>query len=370
MTKGKIPIYQFIEEDILTKIKQEIYKPGELLPSENQMAEIYETSVPTVRKALSDLVHEKVIFRIKGKGTFVNHEKEMFQNKVATNTSPEKIICKHDTKLCFLVLADQSDSSIMKMIRGAQMYLFNKGYAMSILCGEEGIEDEAQLVRECIDSKIEGIIWFSAAPEGNMEGLKMLKQCHIPVVMLDRGPAQMPFTLVSAYNLDGGYQMGKHLTGLGHQKIIFAADRIAMAAEKDRIKGYRLALDEEGIPFEEKLVVSDSLNHMDDIITLIKEQHATAVQCVNDKVACQMIRRLEQAGFTVPEDISVGGFDDSAEAQYSHPRITTIHQPFEEMGKVAAEKLLVLLEEKPLHSQTYLSVELVINESTDKPGII
>lgn len=375
MTGGKKPIYQAIIDDILQKIEQGVYVPGIMLPSENRMAEIYDTSVPTVRKALGDLVYQKVIYRVKGKGTFVTQRNDLQEaggEGAGKRQDTESGIAvqgniKKNARLCFMVLADTSDSSIMKMIRGAQIYLMSRGYTMSILCGDEKAEDEADLVKECINRKMEGVIWFSMLPEANPEGVKLFAQNRVPVVMLDRGPKQLPFTLVSAYNLDGGYQMGTYLTGLGHRRIAFAADRMELAAEQDRIRGYASALMQRGIAYDESLVLPDCMNHTERVIEAVKERHVTAVQCVNDKVACQVIRKLEQEGYCVPEDISVAGFDNSAEAEYFHPRITTMHQPFEEMGRVAAEKLLQMLNEKTSHSQTYLPVGLVIGESACPP---
>ena len=72
MIENSIPKYQQIEKDILEKIYQGVYAKSSKLPSENQMAEIYKTSVPTVRKAFSELVHKRAIYRIKGSGTFVS----------------------------------------------------------------------------------------------------------------------------------------------------------------------------------------------------------------------------------------------------------------------------------------------------------
>jgi len=368
MIKSNIPIYKMIIDDISNKIEQGIYQPDDKLPSENQMSEIYNASVPTVRRALAELVFQKAIFRIKGKGTFVTNREQVIQGDVGLtgNTVAELGLNpqKHDARLCFLLLASRSDSSIMKMIRGAQKHLFSRGYTMSILCGEERAESEADLIQECLKSNMEGIIWFSETPEENLEGFQLLSQKQIPVVMLDRGPAQIPFTLVSAYNTDGGYQMGKHLIELGHRNIAFIADRIQLAAEVDRMKGYKMALFENDIPFDDSLVIPYRGDKLDHIMEIIKQRRITALQCVNDRVACMMIRRLEQEGYSVPQDVSVGGFDNSTEAEFSYHRMTTINQPFEEMGRTAAEKLLQLLNGKLLHSQIYLPVELIVREST------
>ena len=351
----KTPIYQMIVKDILTKINEGVYAPGMKLPSENQMEKIYDTSVPTVRRALTDLVYQGEINRIKGKGTFVTNKHEITEEDTVKN---------QDKNLCFLISSDSSDSSIMKMIRGAQKHLFKEGYSMTILCGEDRAESEEDLVQDCIGNNVDGVIWFSGDPEENEEGLRLLNKKNIPVVMLDRGPTQIPYTLVSAYNTDGGYQMAKYLIEIGHRRIAFAADRTHMVAEKDRISGYEMALVEEGIPYDESLVLPNCFDNQEKLLKIIKQHKITAIQCVNDKVALQVMRRLEQEGYSIPGDISIGGFDNADEAEYSRPRITTINQPFEEMGQVAADKLLQLLNDKPLHSRTYLPVELVVKEST------
>lgn len=356
-----------IQEDILNKIEHGTYNPGDRLPSENQMAELYAASVLTVRRALGDLVHQNVIYRVKGKGTFVAGAGDGGENGVQGNKAGSGSE-RRNVKLCFLVLADTSDSSIMKMIRGAQSYLLGKGCTMSILCGDETKKDEMNLIRECLSSAMDGVIWYSVAPESCLEGLKLLGKNQIPVVMLDRGPSSIPYTLVAAYNQDGGYQMGKYLIELGHRRIIYAADQIELMAERNRIEGYKMALAESGIPYNERMVVHNCLQNTDEAAAAVKEFQATAVQCVNDKVACRVIQRLAQEGYNIPADISVSGFDNAAESEYTCPRITTIIQPFEDMGRMAAKKLLKMLSGKPMHSHTYLPVELVVKESTCPPG--
>lgn len=362
MIKNSIPKYQQIENDILEKIYQGVYAKSSKLPSENQMAELYKTSVPTVRKAFSELVHKRAIYRIKGSGTFVSADEI---EEIPNTTSRQKSM----QNICFLVFTDITDSSIMKMIRGAQMYLFDKGYSMTILCKSQMSGSESELIRGCLESNVDGIICFAEDPKENAGSFRMIMQHHIPVVMLDRGPSDVPFTLVSAYNVDGGYQIAKYLLDIGHQKIVFAADTAQLVAEKDRLKGYRMALAEAGIPYDEKLVLEQIhlSTQQDKLIDIIRKHEITAVQCVNDKMAVEVMRKLKSEGYHVPEDISVCGFDGSDEAQYASPRITTINHPFEEMGRVAASKLLSLLGGKKSHSQTYLAVELEVKDSTCPP---
>lgn len=362
MQENNIPKYQQIEKDILDKIIQGIYGKLTKLPSENQMADIYNTSVPTVRKALSELVYKKVIYRVKGSGTFVSGED--IEELIDADSKP-----KHMKNICFLVFTDITDSSIMKMIRGAQMYLFGKGYSMTILCKSQMAGSESELIKRCLESKADGIICFAEDPQENIGSFHLIMEHHIPAVMLDRGPSDMPFTLVSAYNVDGGYQIAHYLIQIGHRNIVFAADTIQLEAEKDRIKGYRMALQEAGLACDEQFVIErvHLQEQQDKLVELVKTRGITAVQCVNDKMAVLVMRRLKNEGYHIPEDISVCGFDGSDEAEYASPRITTINHPFEEMGHVAASKLLGLLDGKKSHSQTFLPVELEIKDSSCPP---
>lgn len=355
-------IYETIQEDILRKVQQGIYRPGDMLPSENQMAEMYSTSVPTVRRALADLVYEKVIYRIRGKGTFVCEEDDM-EGEVPDLAEGEM----HDTKICFLVRSNTSDSSVMRMLRGAQTYLFPKGYSINVMCSNDDSKDETKLAEECLRRGIEGVIWFSQKPKESIHGLKLFREHKIPVVMIDRGPAQIPYSLVSVYNTDGGYQMGKHLAELGHRRILFASCEFETAAEQDRALGYRMALEENGISYDPEFVLSDCLDNAHKVVRAVRELKATAVECVNDSIAFQVIRQLEKEGLRVPEDVSVTGFDNHAEMEYFRPRITTIHQPFEEMGKTAARKLLKMLKDNEPDSRVYLPGGVVMGESTCPP---
>lgn len=363
MRVSSVPKYQQIAEDITTKIQQGRYLPAAKLPSENQMAKIYSTSVPTVRKALGDLVHQEVIYRIKGSGTYVCERKPLNASGGGTRSGIALTIC-------FLVFTDSTDSSIMKMIRGAQSYLFEKGHSLSILCENEAVSSERELVHTCHDNDVDGIIYFADDPSSCEDCFALIKEYEIPVVMIDRGPKNFPHTLVAAYNTDGGYQMARYLLELGHRKIAFASLRIAFKAEKDRFMGHQMALREDGIPDHEEIFIKwcDPVAQ-EHLVMLAKEKKITAVQCVNDKIATEIIQRLQRENLRIPEDISVGGFDEWEETKYVVPKVTTVFQPFEDMGRTAAKKLLEIMEGSNRNSQTYLPVELKIKESCCEPMI-
>lgn len=350
--------YQQIIDDLERAIHEGKYTAGSRIPSENQLSDQYGVSVPTVRKALEALVYQKKIYRIRGNGTFVSSPEMMEEN--IPDTPARK---RQSKQICFIMVVDRNDSSIMKMIRGAQNYLFHKGYTMTMLCGAERSQSELSLIQECIENNVGGVLLFSTNPEDSLEGIRHLYQKGIKAVMLDRAPKELPTSLVAAYNVDGGYQMAKYFLENNHRKILFAADRLELVAEQDRLAGWRMALTEEGVDSNTLPVIEHTSSNLEDLVRLVKQQNITAIQCVNDKVAATVIRRLEQEGLHVPADVSVAGFDNSDESEYNYPRITTMDQPFEEMGRIAASKLLGLMAGSN-HTQVHVPVSLIVKEST------
>lgn len=350
--------YTYIENDILGKIHQNMYKPGSKLPSESQMAKEYQTSVPTVRRALQELVYNGVVYKKKGSGTYVCD-----MTASHSESGLEKV--NFTSNIYFLAFGGSSDSSVMQMIRGAQSYLFKHNCNLSVLCKTD-IHAEVDLVDVCYDNHADGIIAFPESKEINHNSFELIQKYNIPTVMIERGPDFL-HSLVSTYNLDGGYQMTKYLLGLGHKKIAFVMEVQQLQAEQDRLRGYRLALREAGIPAEEELIFE--WKEKDRLLENAQNGNYTAIQAVSDKIAAKTIELLQRNGLIVPQDISVGGYDNWNEVKYVVPHITTIAQPFEKMGYVAAEKLFHMLEDKEGYSQSYLPVKLVIKDSCCPPQL-
>ena len=357
MSEKSISKYSFIANDILEKITEKIYVPGIKLPSENQMAKDYSVSVPTVKRALQELVYQKAIYRVKGSGTFVCDIKEQLEEN---NRRQVNFI----SNIYFLAFGGYSDSSVMQMIRGAQAYLVERNCNLSILC-KQNVHNETDLVEVCYHNHADGIISYVETPEVDHTSLELIKKYQIPTVMIDRGPDAYPHSLVATYNVDGGYQMAKYLLGLGHRKIAFVMERPELPAEDERLKGYKLAIKETGVSLDKELIFKS--DDMERLIAYVRTGKCTAIQAVNDKIAAIIIGLLQKDNIVVPRDVSVGGFDDWEEVKYVIPHITTFAQPFEQMGRVAAEKLLRMLEGAEGNSQIYLSGKMMIKDSCCPP---
>ena len=351
------PKYQAIIEDILEKIHQDLYPPASLLPSENQMAKAYGVSVPTVRQALQELVHRGRIVRVKGKGTFVNSG-ELEENGFVGGNGQRSLQI-----ISFLAYSEHSDHSVMRMIRSAQAYLMEKGYSMAVMFGDDNTQSEAELMQKSMELGVAGVLLFSANPNASLDAITQLEQAGIPLVFLDRETDLQPCSVVTSYNVDGAYRMARHHLENGHRRIVYATDTTRLTTERARITGFRLALRQAGVADDEMMILEDVYAKPDILLQHIAAG-ATAVQCVNDKTALWVIQQLAREGIRVPDQVSVSGFDGTDQGLYSVPHLTTVMQPFEEMGRTAASRLLKLIAGKGGHTQIYLPVELIVKDST------
>ena len=349
--------YLTVKEALLRAIEDREYLPSSKIPSENQISEMFNVSVITARKALQELVNAGVIYRVKGKGTFVMANTDAKSN--GGGSSKIRIIT------LLLLNYESSDSSTMKIIRGAQQVLSQGGYNLTIECSYDDVRTEADILEKCISNRVDGVLLFSSNPESNLDALKHLEQEHIPFVLLDRGISQFPVSLVTSYNMDGGYRITRYLLENGHKKLLFAANDLQITTEKQRYAGFCMALSEAGLTVTDAQCVDRVLHETDVIVDRLKANGYTGIVCVNDKSAVKIMKTIKKAGYRIPEDVSITGFDDADYGKYVSPSLTTVAQPFVDMGRVAAQKLMDIIEGKSLGmSQEILPVEMIVRNST------
>jgi GntR family transcriptional regulator, arabinose operon transcriptional repressor len=346
--------YMQIKIDIESKITSGHYTTGDRIPSENELASQYGVSVITSRKALELLVHDGLIHREKGRGSFVKAKPSMRSGD------------SHQDIVTFILLSyDFSDSSTMQLIKGAYTVLTEKKKSMIVEYSKDQPDREAAILDKCIMDRSAGVLLFSTDPEKNIDRLAALNAENIPFVLVDRGITQFPVNIVSCYNLDGAYRIAKHLLQTGHERILFIGNNSPILTEKLRYQGLEMALRERGLEHDARWTIHDFSRHPLVFLEIVAEHHPTAIMCVNDLVACKVTEILRENKISVPQDISVTGFDDADIAKYNLPRLTTVRQDFFEIGRRAAELLMERIDNRHGScTQLYLPVELVIREST------
>ena len=200
-----------------------------------------------------------------------------------------------------------------------------------------------------------------------------LQDLRVPAVVVD--PAGVPaldVPTIGATNWAGGVSATEHLAALGHRRIGFVAGPPRLWCSRARLDGYRAGLDAAGLPADPDVVVAGDFGYESGFraATVLFElaEPPTAVFAANDQMALGVYEALRRRGLRVPDDISVVGFDDLPQAQWSSPPLTTVHQPLTEMGRLATRTVLRLVQGEPVESpRLELATRLVVRDSTAPP---
>jgi LacI family transcriptional regulator len=194
---------------------------------------------------------------------------------------------------------------------------------------------------------------------------------NIPVVTID--PVNIPtrdIPSVGATNFNGGMEATAHLVGLGHRHIGFIEGPPDAMVSLARLHGYRAALSQAGLTSDGELMRAAAAFTFDAgfeaaLELLRRPRRPTAVFASNDAQALGVLEAARTLGLRVPQDVSVVGFDDMPAAQWSAPPLTTVRQPFAEMGRVAMRRLLRRIAGEHLVSpRVELATRLVVRKST------
>lgn len=326
------------------------------LPSENELVRRYGVSLITARRAYSEMAASGEIIRIKGKGTFCG-----------TAPAPQNgAHAMRASKVVTFVLLDyrEGDESMMKIILGAQTVLSKQGFHMTIESSNCDVAAEQAILERCYTHGIAGVLLFSTNPDASVRSAQRLGQAGIPLVFIDRGPTAAPCSLVASNNFDGAWRMAAHLYAMGHRTILYAGDRRHINTEAERLRGFTGFLAQAGA-FDETLCFFDAFNQLEAILDCIRTRRATAVCCVNDKLAVWLLNALRKHHVCVPEAVSVAGFDDTLLARSSVPPLTTVRQDFERMGAMAAQAVLEKIQHPKREGNLALGIptELVLRAS-------
>ena len=203
---------------------------------------------------------------------------------------------------------------------------------------------------------------------------RSLAGAHLPYVVIDPA-AELPdprVATVGATNWAGGLSAVQHLLGLGHRRIAVIGGPVAMLCSQARISGYTAALASAGLEVDPALIRNGNFHHIGgyqaarELFEL--PSPPTAIFAGSDEQAFGVAEAARVTGRRIPEDLSVVGFDDLAISRWFSPPLTTVRQPLAEMGRIAEEMLLTMIEgREPPGRQVELATELVVRSSTAPP---
>ena len=254
------------------------------------------------------------------------------------------------------------------LIRGIADACNARRYHLMLSLFSPGDEQRELYSRFIRSGHLDGVIISSTVIDDPL--IPRLLKDKIPFVLVGRYPHDPQVNYVDADNRAGAQMAVDYLIRLGHRRIATITGPLNMIAGLDRYEGYKTALTNRGISFDENLVAEGDFTEEGayQAMQTLLPQKPTAVFVASDTMAMGAIKAIREAGLRIPEDISVVGFDDLQSSSFTAPPLTTVRQPVYQLGSTAASLLIDLIEgksEPPQH--IILPTELVIRESCASP---
>ena len=273
------------------------------------------------------------------------------------------------TKAVGVVVTTIADPFAAAVVGGIEDAANDHGYSVVLANSHTDPEREMKVVRSFEERRVDGII-VTSSRVGALY-VPLLSRMRVPIVLINnQHPSEFAHSVMIA-NLEASHEAVRHLIRLGHRRVAYLGDRNGHQSDTERFAGYRQALDEADIPFLPELVAhgdgkpEGGMQAMSRLLALAEPP--TAVFCYNDMSALGALRRIRESGLRVPADISLVGFDDLHIAQFTEPPLTTVRQPMRQMGRLAMETLIHLLQGSQSAQSIKVPGELVVRSSTAPP---
>lgn len=331
-----LEIYRRIKEQIISGE----YPVGSRLPTEKELSEKYEVSVHTVRQAMALFSTEGVIQKIAGSGTFVQ--------ELPGRTNGQKVSAKN----IGVIVWEQTQHIFPKILHAVEGAIFASGYH-NIACNTgKDPQREREIIERLMDQGIRGFIISPISwDECCLENYRYIQEQNIPLVIINRRSREIRATSVLVNNEAAGYLATCRLLEAGHRRIGHLTSSVMWSElTANRIAGYRRALQEFGVPFDEELVVFDpvtgSVSGCEGAKKLLSlSDRPTGVFCVNDEHVPGLCEAAAELNISVPDELSVVGFDKCLEVHSRLPfQLDTFEHPSEQVGVCAARELLEQIE--------------------------
>jgi DNA-binding LacI/PurR family transcriptional regulator len=264
-----------------------------------------------------------------------------------------------------LLISDILHPYFADIVRGAQERAEVSAYA--VLLGDASVHTAGTdlLVQRLLERRVDGLIVASdrTTPDYAMQ----LRSEDVPVVCINGSREQFP-RAVQIDNRTGGALAIEHLVALGHRRIAHLAGPSGTPTRDERLAGYRAALRRAGLRYDANLVATGD-GRLEESRAAARAMldladPPTAFFAYNDRSAFGCYQAIREAGLRVGADISVVGFDDIVMAEWVDPPLTTVHQPRIEMGRIAVDLLLAVLNGAEAVDHVVVQPHLVVRAST------
>ena len=349
--------YQKVKDALKEAILSGKYAIDAKLPTETDFMNQFGVSRYTIRHAVGELETEHFIYRIQGGGMFVQDWHKDWTNE-------------NDSKMIGVIATHIADYIFPEIIYGIDQVISDSDYSLLLGNTHNDHQRERKNLINMLNSKVAGLIiepTQSALPNPNMDLYQEISDYGIPVLFINAQYPSLDFPAVTTDDEGAEQELVEYLFAKGHESILgmFQVDDIQGVNRMNGfVKAYQSHAD---ISYKSNLIMyqsGDDFNKLTQRLDsyLQNEERPTAITCYNDQLAIQVLDHLKSAGFKVPEDISVVGFDNYQMSKYISPALTTMNHEKKMMGEAAGKQMLQLLRGQSVDSLTY-HPDLVIRDS-------
>jgi DNA-binding LacI/PurR family transcriptional regulator len=283
-----------------------------------------------------------------------------------TASAVARSLVTRKTQAIGVVVTSIADPFNGDLVDGIEEVANQHGYSVILATSQADPGREMTVVRSFGERRVDGIL-VASSRVGSLY-MPMLEELKIPIVLINNQHGSDFVYSIAVDNVDGAYWATRHLIELRHRRIAYLGDRLGLHSDEDRFAGFQKALVEFGVPLHEELVVYGD-GKLDGaaraaLDLLNTHERPTAIVCYNDMSALGLLRVAEEHGITVPDALSVTGFDDIFFAALARPALTTVRQPRRGMGRKAMKLLLAIFNSSPAEKAVVIRGDLIVRGST------
>jgi LacI family transcriptional regulator len=293
-------------------------------------------SPATVSRGLQD--HPAISKKTKKKISDMVEELGYRSNHFARNLRQQK------TRTIGVMVHELNSNFITSVLAGIEKVTTEAGYDLIIAHSSESFKKEISNAKNLFNKRVDGLIASLSFDTTDLEHFRPFTEKGVPVMFFDRVEQDGNNTVVVIDNAKCGYVATKHLIEQGCKRIVHVTSSLKRNVYSQRYKGYRDALFDHGLSFDESLLIINDLSEKAGVEAAMKilkmNPLPDGVFITNDFVAAVCMRTLKESGISIPADIAVVGFNNDAIGKLIEPALTTINYPGIDVGEIAARNLI------------------------------
>ncbi|HEV8504409.1 MAG TPA: LacI family DNA-binding transcriptional regulator [Chitinophagaceae bacterium] len=293
-------------------------------------------SIATVSRGLKD---DPVVSKKTRKRIFDLAEEMGYRsNHFARNLRRQK------TNTIGIIVHELNSNFITSVLAGIEKVTTEAGYDLIITHSSESRIKEAANAKNLFHKRVDGLIASLSFDTNDLEHFRPFEEKGVPVIFFDRVEQSSNYSVVIIDNYKCGYQATQHLIEQGCRKIAHVTSSLKRNVYSERHRGYKDALFDNSIPFDESLLIVKDLSEKAGIESakqiLRMQPMPDGAFITNDFVAAVCMRTLKENNINIPRDIAIVGFNNDAIGKLIEPALTTINYPGKEMGEIVARNLV------------------------------